>query len=284
MVLNKNEDPKKIQFRRNLEEGIYLITQKRYGGKALDIAFIKVSKYGSEMIGGQISIHKKGIFSRKKVEKYLCQLQENMKYYYNLKVKDENLYFCYIFDYNYKHSDMVKKCKSNGMKYIFYDITNDCFKDDKGNKITKLKQHLLRLKSVQQKITYYFKNKEIININNKTSEQDSKIFINNAQKATIIKLFQRNLKQQGYELEEHNLDIQYQNTQTNLNSDFIQNNDEFCVAEYEDKEYTGSIAMITNLIKVNLIKSNGQIFAYNNKLKNKYDYYKVVQKDNENDK
>ena len=119
MILNKNENPKKIIFEDNLEKGIYLITQKRYGGKALDIALIKVSDYDSEIVGIQISINKKGIFTKEEVQMFLFQLQTNIYYYYNLEVKDENLYFCYIFDYNNQVQDMLKGCKKNRMKYFF---------------------------------------------------------------------------------------------------------------------------------------------------------------------
>ena len=293
MILNKNENPKKIIFEDNLEKGIYLITQKRYGGKALDIALIKVSDYDSEIVGIQISINKKGIFTKEEVQMFLFQLQTNIYYYYNLEVKDENLYFCYIFDYNNQVQDMLKGCKKNRMKYFFFDITNDCFKDEKGNIINKIKQNSFRLKPFPyKKITDYFKNKEIINIS-KSSEQShvnnndskgSKILINDAQKNTIIKLFKMNLGQEEVDPEGVELDIQYQNTQANINVNYLRNNNEFCVAEYVDKEYTGSIAMITYLIKVNLIKSDGQIFAHNNMLKDKFDYYKVIQKECVNNK
>ena len=93
-----------------------------------------------------------------------------------------------------------------------------------------------------------------------------------------------NLGQEEVDPEGVELDIQYQNTQANINVNYLRNNNEFCVAEYVDKEYTGSIAMITYLIKVNLIKSDGQIFAHNNMLKDKFDYYKVIQKECVNNK
>ena len=58
LVLNNNE-----KFE---EELIYLITQKRYNGKALDIAilnFLDINK----IIGVQISIHKNDIFIKEQV-------------------------------------------------------------------------------------------------------------------------------------------------------------------------------------------------------------------------
>ena len=68
LILNDNEDSENILFKENLKKGIFLITQERYNGKALDIALIKVSDEDSEIIGIQISIKKKKYLLKKKLK------------------------------------------------------------------------------------------------------------------------------------------------------------------------------------------------------------------------
>ena len=60
--------------------------------------------------------------------------------------------------------------------------------------------------------------------------------------------------------------------------EYIKNKNEFCISKYEDKDhrYTNSIVFITNSMKLNLIKENGEVYCNFGKLSDFYDYYKIV--------
>ena len=227
LVLNDNEDPENILFKENLKKGIYLITQERYNGKALDIALLKVSDEDSEIIGIQISIKKQKIFTEKQVEIILAQFQKNIYNYYDLEVKNENLYFCYIFDYNNKDKNILLKCDLNRMKYLFFDVINKTFKDSNGNITNNLKNNLLKviISDKDDKITSYFPS--VPNIDNEELNKyilPGPIFkINEEQKNSIIKLFQFNLG-----LKE-GLEIKYQRSLKYFEKNFVKNVNEFCI-------------------------------------------------------
>ena len=280
LILNDNENSKSVFFKYNLiKKGIYLITQERYNGKALDIALIRVAGEDSEIIGIQISIKKKEIFTEKQVETILSQLKKNIYNYYDLKVKNDNLYFCYIFDYNNKDENMLQNCDKYGMKYLFFDVINKTFKDSKGRIINNLKNNLLRviISDKDDKITSYFQSEP--NIDNEELNKyilPGPIFkINENQKNSIIKLFKLNLA-----IKEE-LEIKYQSSLKYLEKNFVKNSNEFCISNYiikEDDKDDELIVMITNLLKINKIKSDGQMFAKEGLLQSAYDYYIVVEK------
>ena len=274
LVFNDNEDPENILFKENLKKGIYLITQERYNGKALDIAFLKVSDEDSEIIGIQISIKKQKIFTEKQVEIILAQFQKNIYNYYDLKVKNENLYFCYIFDYNNKDKNILLKCDLNRMKYLFFDVINKTFKDSNGNITNNLKNNLLKviISDKDDKITSYFPS--VPNIDNEELNKYiliGPIFkINEEQKNSIIKLFQFNLG-----LKE-GLEIKYQRSLKYFEKNFVKNVNEFCISNYVREINEESVAMINHFLKIIMIKKNGQMFGKLDLLQSGYDYYAVV--------
>ena len=295
LVLNANEDPEKIMFEKKLEEGIYLVTQKRYNGKALDIALINVSKI-NEIIGIQISIHKKYIFKKKDIVDFLLNLKKNAEKYYDLKVEKENLYFCYIFDWKNKDKKMLNKCNKKGLKYFFFDVINDCFKDGKGNNIINLKKNLLNLSTINKEInkTSYFKldnffpkvsgKKEMENEVSKPDNQDiissqkNLIKFNDRQEHSIKMFFQKALKLNFEPVIKYKFSMDY------FNSKFVQDNTEFCISKYvgNSKDDEKSIIMFTNSSINKVIKVNGATYTYTGKYSNCFDYYFVHFGDKEN--
>ena len=276
LVLNDNEKPEKIIFKKHLEKGIYLITQKRYNGKAIDIALINNTEI-KEIIGIQISIYKKPIFSKSQISEFLLNLKQNIKNYYDFEINDEGLYFCYIFDSNNKDIAMIKKCKENNIKYIFFDVTNDIFLDDKCIKIDNLKPNLLSLSSIlpdiknkiyNLSINDYFKNIPDKVLNYEVLKGPL-IKINEKQKNSIIKLFKNNLKLNFYPKLEYKYSMKW------FTNQYVSKTKELCITKADDKKNENSIVMITYNLKMQLIKENGQTYAYNGNILNNYDYYVV---------
>ena len=145
LVLNDDETLEKNLNEKILEEkGVYLITQERYNGKALNMALLKIGDI-NELIGIEISIHEDRIFSLEEIEKFLKNLRDNVKSTYNINVEDSNLFFCYIFEWNNNIDEkIVKKFKDKRIKYFFFDVKNKIFKDKDGQIIKKLKPNIGR--------------------------------------------------------------------------------------------------------------------------------------------
>ena len=290
LVLNDNEEPEKVLFKTELKKGVYLITQKRYNGKALDIAIINVSDI-SEIIGIQISIRKKKVFTKKQIFDFLLNLKYNIKNYYDLEVKEKGLYFCYIFDWNNKENLKLEKFKKNGLKYFFFDIINDNFKDNSGNKIINLKEHLLSLSSIinleiknnsNYKIDYFFSiiPKSGIEAENETLKQQNQYYnflqgplvkINDKQNNSIKLFFKNDFRLKSEPEIKYKYSIDY------FNDKLIQSRNDFCISKFEgnNKNDTNSIIMYTNSTINKVIKENGEIYHYIENDSKFFDYYEV---------
>ena len=291
LVLNKNEKPEKILIKKGLKKGVYLITQRRYNGKALDIAFINVSEI-NEIIGIQISINKKNIFTKEQISNFLLNLKQNVEINYDIEVKDKNLYFCYIFDWKSKNNPMIDKCKKNGIKFLFYDVMNDYFKDNGGSKIIKLKLNLLSYSEIinttkiQIKIDNYFSRPQKIEIEkkNETSfpqNEDNKILQGplikfNEKQNNSIKIYFKNSLNLNYQPE-----IKYRFSMDCFNSKFVKDDKEFCLSKKEENNNStdkDSIIMFTNFSISKIIGIKGTIYTYIGKYSKIYDYYEVILK------
>ena len=276
LVLNDNEKPEKIIFKKHLEKGIYLITQKRYNGKAIDIALINNTEM-KEIIGIQISIYKKPIFSKSQISEFLLNLKQNIKNYYDFEINDEGLYFCYIFDSNNKDIAIIKKCKENNIKYIFFDVKNDIFLDDKYIKIDNLRPNLLSFSSIlpdiknkiyNLSINDYFKNIPDKVLNYEVLKGPL-IKINEKQKNSILKLFKNNLKLNCFPK------LEYRNSMKWFTNQYVSNIKELSITKCDDKKNENSVVMIDFNLKMHLIKENGDIYAYQGNILNNYDYYVI---------
>ena len=288
LVLNDNESFKKILFDKYLIEGKYLITQKRYNGKALDIALINVSGI-NEIIGIQISIHKIKIFSQSEVHEFLLSLKKNVKKYYGLDVKEENLYFFYIFEWSNKDSSILRKCINNGVKYIFFDVINKSFIDEFGNKIENLKLYLISPPPIypanmlgdNRIIEEYFikKPKQLEENEAKEKQNDTYgiingplIELNKNQKDSIKKYFQQKFR---YKNEP---DIKYKNSRNCFVSKFLEKEKDFCISKYNGDDminHFNSIVLLTYSSNHFLITNNGGILIYTDKYSNENDYYTI---------
>ena len=290
LVLNDNEKFENIVNKRELLKGIYLITQKRYNGKALDIALVNVSDI-NEIIGIQISIHKKNIFKANEVDDFLWNLNRNIKNNYDLEVKKENLYFCYIFDWNNKNSSMIDRCRINGMKYFFFDVTTKSFVDYYGNKVNNLKVYLLSPQSTTldaRKAGYHILDEYYIRRPKQSNEQKEKetqnnnyvfseepfVKLNECQKNSIKKFFKNELFLKVLP------EIDYKHSMNCLVGKFLEKNIDFCISPYKGNDVTNnfdSIVLLTNSSRHYLIKNNGGIYPYTGNYSNEYDYYSISQ-------
>ena len=281
LVLNDNEKPEKVIFKKHLEKGIYLITQKRYNGKAIDIALINNTEI-KEIIGIQISIHKKPIFTITQISEFLVKLKQNIEKYYDFEINFEGLYFCYIFDNNNKDIAMIKKCKENNIKYIFFDVTNNNFLDDKYFKIDNLKTNLLSFSSIlpdiknnigDLSIIDYFKNIPEETKDNKVINYEilngPLIQINQKQKNSILKLFKSNLNLKSYPK------LEYRNSMKWFTNQYVSKKQELSITKSADKKNENSVVMIDYNLKMHLIKESGDIYAYDGNILNNYDYYVI---------
>ena len=280
LVLNKNESISKIEYKKKLESGIYLITQKRYNGKALDIALLKIGDV-NEIIGIQISIYKKDIFTKEQVSEFLSNLQQVIKKYFDLEVDDKNLFFSYIFEWDNVNKYIIDKCDRNGLKYFYFQVNEKIFRDARGNIITKLKPNLINPPPYHKhknnySIEQYFKIKTKDN-SKETQYLSYKISIgpfikiNENQKITIINIFKKHLKYKK------SVEIKYQKSLNFFTSSLVEKINEFCVWDYmsDDQIYNNSISTHSKNTNFPIIKENGQAFLFNFKHSSKYDYYIV---------
>ena len=140
-VLNKNEKFENLIFERQ-ELDIkydYIIEQEVFCGKTLDFLLIHFIDGEPYVYGFQVSIYKKKIYDIKELEDAYETMFALLKYYFDKPFKKENLFFGYIFDYEYKGTDrydnMLEKCNTNFLKYCFYDPYKQKFLDVNDNEI-----------------------------------------------------------------------------------------------------------------------------------------------------
>ena len=135
IIPKKNEKKQTIGFIQQLElDKAYLVEQKQFGGKHLDFLIIHMTKE-PKVFGFQVSIYKQKIF--KNLSETYNILSKRLYSAFNVKVKEENIYFGYIFDYSrkeeQKYKSMINNCHKNNMKYSFYDFDKNVLYNDKGN-------------------------------------------------------------------------------------------------------------------------------------------------------
>ena len=135
IIPKKNEKKQTIEFIQKLElDKAYLVEQKQFGGKHLDFLIIHMTKE-PKVFGFQVSIYKQKIF--KNLSETYNILSKRLYSAFNVKVKEENIYFGYIFDYSrkeeQKYKSMINNCHKNNMKYSFYDFDKNVLYNDKGN-------------------------------------------------------------------------------------------------------------------------------------------------------
>ena len=124
--------------RKNLEDGTYFFEQRIFGGKSFDAAIIELITKGgiqeAKVFLFQISIRKENIYTISDLLKDIKTMIEYLNIYYSFIIKEENVYFTYIFDINCP-LDCLDKCKKNNIPYIFYSSQDNSFINSKGNNI-----------------------------------------------------------------------------------------------------------------------------------------------------
>ena len=147
-IPRKNE--KKIREKKKkitLKNGTYLFTQKILNGKALDILIINIGKSNNaKIIEIQITIHKPDheLFINSYLKDISCSLKENLNKIYDFKIKENEMFFVYIFDKSYKKINekgferMINVCEVNSVSYMLFDPDNINFCDKNGKIIKNL--------------------------------------------------------------------------------------------------------------------------------------------------
>ena len=121
---------KKIKLEKN---NIYLIEQEVFGGKSID--FIIIDFFGNEQIiyAFQISILKEEIIEEENIKDTLKKTNEYIteNFFINLKVKEDKLYFGYIFskinESKKEFKTMINSLKKSNIAYSYFDHKENTF-------------------------------------------------------------------------------------------------------------------------------------------------------------
>ena len=122
-----------------------------------------------KVFGFQVSTYKQKIF--KNLSETYNILSKRLFSAFNVKVKEENIYFGYIFDYSrkeeQKYKSMINNCHKYNMKYSFYDFDKNVLYNDKGNETHDIYDivGVLKLQKKDKTIEQYFQNIILHNYN-----------------------------------------------------------------------------------------------------------------------
>lgn len=137
---NIHFDKDKIKL---LSKNIYLIEQEVFGGKSIDFVIIDFTGDEPIFFAFQVGIIKDTIFTIEYIKETLIKMREYLNNFFdNLELKDNNLYFGYIFSLLYKKNQdypkfdtrfntMIKNCLKNGVAYSFYDMEKNIFTNER---------------------------------------------------------------------------------------------------------------------------------------------------------
>ena len=137
-IIPKKNEKKEVDLNLKLTENkTYIIEQKIFNGKLLDCLIIHMIYNEPFIFGFQISIFKENIYGKKELINAYEAMINNMENIFNIKIKPENTFFGYVFDYsryeNKDYDNVLKKCELKNWKYCFFDTKNNIF-CDKNNK------------------------------------------------------------------------------------------------------------------------------------------------------
>lgn len=140
VIIPKEKDKDEPHFIKKLEPNKnYLVEQKQFGGKDLDFLIIRMSEK-PEVFEIQVSTYKKTIFDS--LSHTYGIMLKRLYISFQVDIKEENVYFGYIFDYSRlktsEYSLMLKTCDKKKMKYSFYDTDNNVILDKNGTKINSI--------------------------------------------------------------------------------------------------------------------------------------------------
>ena len=133
----------KIKLENN---NIYLIDQKVFGGKSLDFIIIEVTGKEQIIYAFQASTSRKKMFKEDEIKYILKQMKEYItnNFFTNLKVKEDNLYFGYIFsNINEKEKNfksMISTLNKTIIAYSYFNHKDTTFYSSKKRKINGIKE------------------------------------------------------------------------------------------------------------------------------------------------
>ena len=248
----------------------FLLKQKNFGGKGLDIVIVELYDENQAVFYCfQITKYKKkkDLFTTSKLKKNLERMAIYMKNFFNFEIS--TIYFGYIFDYNRinekKVKNMCKICEEENIKYIFYNYNNCNFYDKNSNTIH-IKKDLNELK-----------------LNNNPKIKSERFILTNEQKEEI-----KNILRKIYKIN-YNLYYYYKTNYLDLMR--LKNKKFFCLTQYsfqeKNKKPNPEILMFyydNNAYNCILLEKKGGIKKLDGNInslvlfKSEYDYY-IIKED-----
>ena len=139
-IIKRENETKNNKIHSLKNDTNYIIEQDNFGGKDLDCLIINMVDSIPFIYGFQISINKPDIFELSYLKDSFISMINDISKTFKIKIKKENTFFGYIFDYSRimdeNYSGMLNDCIKNRHKYCFFDTKKEIFCDRKGKLIT----------------------------------------------------------------------------------------------------------------------------------------------------
>ena len=143
-IIKRLNETKKNKIKNLRNNTNYIIEQDNFGGKDLDCLIINIIDSIPYAYGFQISIYKDTIFTMSYLKTSFTNMIENIFQIFNIKIKEENTYFGYIFDYSRisddKYTSMLNDCINNNCKFCFFETEKEILCDKKGRVINDINE------------------------------------------------------------------------------------------------------------------------------------------------
>ena len=267
IIPKKSEKKQTIDFIQKLElDKAYLVEQKQFGGKHLDFLIIHMTKE-PKVFGFQVSTYKQKIF--KNLSETYNILNKRLYSAFNIDLKQENLYFGYIFDYSrkeeQKYKSMVNNCIKNNMKYSYYDFDNNVLYNDKGKETHDIYDivGMIKIQKKDKPIEQYFQNL-FLNSNNPFNK------LNSGQKNTIVDLLKLEKKDKSIS------SLKFINQQKNI----ITNENYVSIVPNCENNSLAIFYILNECLISKIIDSNKKVQDNTIYYSDKFDIYEIIKKQN----
>jgi len=265
IIPKKREKKQTIGFIQKLElDKAYLVEQKQSGGKHLDFLIIHMTKE-PKVFGFQVSTYKQKIF--KNISETYNILSKRLYSAFNVKVKEENVCFGYIFDYSRKEEEkyksMINNCHKNNMKYSFYDFDKNVLCNDKGNETHDIYDivGVLKLQKKDKTIEQYFQNIILHNYNPLNK-------LNDCQITTVVDLLKLETKDESIS----SLEFINQQKKIVMNENYVS-----IVPNFENNSLM-IFYIADECLESKIIDSNKKVQDNSMYFSDKFDIYEIIKK------
>ena len=246
---------------RSLKEGDYLFKQEQFGGKAFDCAIIRIKKNNeAQVFFFQISIYKDKdkLYSIPELNKFIIKFIDYFSYQFTFKIKQEDVYFTYIF-HNQKKDELYNECNKKQLKCIFFNPSLQ--------KFTNINN--VNLDNIHTNINNIFVNLFTLNDNDDIDMRDftdkqasnhitqPNFILNDKQKKKIEKLW----KNLFTEFQNNKIEISYSHNTHFLDEKYLCNKNMYLrqLDEYEIKDWIDAIIVDD---KKKITKKNNLLLIY----------------------